>query len=295
MGMRMHISREPAPLVRIDKNFEMPSIPLVVSRILQLLSSDSASARQMEDVILHDPSLSLRILRIANSAFYSFSHEVKLISHAIALLGMNFVKSLAIGVSIFECFTKGMASERLLVNRLWMHSFGVGVLSQAIWAPRTSNKEGEFAFLCGLLHDIGKAVLFKSDPKNYSRLLVKLVREPAIDLCTEEMEQYGTDHATLGTTLISRWSLPPDLGVVVQHHHHALDAGSPLVSAVAIADCVAREMGIGYEDVHMEEGEFALLREQIAIGEEEFDSLRALAESRRADVEGFFSSHWCRG
>ena len=281
--------------IRIDKNLEIPSIPLVVSRILQLLNDDAVTAHQLEEVVRHDPSLSLRILKIANSAFYSFRHEVKAISHAIALLGLNLVKSLAIGVSIFETFTKGNPGERLLINRLWMHSFGTGVLSQAVWALRRNPKEGEFAFLCGLLHDIGKAVLFKHDAAQYSKLLVKHAKEPGPDLCTLEMEQYGYDHATLGALLIAKWRLPTELATVVREHHHALDSGSELVCTVALSDHLARVAGIGYKEVHADEEEAKRLKEQLVVSEDEVSRLAALADYRRADVEGFFGAYWSRG
>jgi HD-like signal output (HDOD) protein len=114
---------------RIDKNFDMPTVPLVLSRIIQVLDDDHSSAQEMEELILHDPSLSARILKLANSALYSFRSEVKTISHAIPLLGLNLVKSLAIGVSVFESFTKGAKGESAHISNLWMHSFGVGMLS----------------------------------------------------------------------------------------------------------------------------------------------------------------------
>jgi HD-like signal output (HDOD) protein len=136
--------------IKIDKDFEMPSIPAVLTKILGLIDGNQATARQLEEIILHDPSLSARILSLANSAFYAFRSEVKTISHAIALLGLNLVKSLAIGVSIFESFTVGLKKEASLINQLWMHSFGVGALAQEIWRPRTDRVEAEFAFLCGL-------------------------------------------------------------------------------------------------------------------------------------------------
>lgn len=281
--------------MRITKNFEMPSIPLVVSRILQLLNDDSVSARDLENVILHDPALSLRILKIANSAFYSFQSEVKIISHAIALLGMNLVKSLAIGVGIFESFTKGILSEGMQINRLWMHSFGVGLITQAIWVPRTNPKEGEFAFLCGLLHDIGKAVLFKNDSSNYSKIFIRQGKESPAVLCSIETEKYGLDHAALGSLLTTQWGLPPDLGIAVQKHHQAPDSGSTLVMAVAIADCLSRGAGIGYPDGIEVAPEAAALQGLISMTDEELDRLQAFAVTRRAEVEGFFRSGWWRG
>ena len=141
----MQATRE-TTAIRFDKNFEMPSIPVVLTRIIQVLDDNESSARELEDLILHDPSLSARILKLANSAFYSFRCEVKTISHAIPLLGINLVKSLAIGVNIFESFIKGMKSEATLIHKLWMHSFAVGFLAQEIWASKEGRKDGEFAF-----------------------------------------------------------------------------------------------------------------------------------------------------
>src|SRR5512136_1789668 len=101
----MQPMREVAP-IRIDKDFEMPSVPLVLMKILQILDDNTSSAQELEKLILHDPSLSARILKLANSAFYCFPNQVKTISHAIVLLGLNLVKSLAIGVNIFDSFTR---------------------------------------------------------------------------------------------------------------------------------------------------------------------------------------------
>src|SRR5512136_220040 len=110
----MAVSREVLPRL-INRTFETPSVPLVLTRIIQVLDDESATSHELEQLILHDPSLSARILRLANSAFYSFRDEVKTVSHAIALLGMNLVKSLAIGVNIFESFTRGMKNEAGLI------------------------------------------------------------------------------------------------------------------------------------------------------------------------------------
>ena len=82
-------------LLRMDRNFEMPSVPIVLSKILQVVDDNRASARCLEELILHDPSLSVRILKLSNSAFYSFRSEVKTIAHAIALLGLNLVAAVS--------------------------------------------------------------------------------------------------------------------------------------------------------------------------------------------------------
>ena len=99
MGAAIH----PEP-ISVTKDFEIPSIPLILIKIIQMLDENTSSAKELEELIRHDPALSARILRLANSAFYSFRARVKTIAHAITLLGTNLVTSLAIGINIFDSF-----------------------------------------------------------------------------------------------------------------------------------------------------------------------------------------------
>lgn len=283
----MQALKDSAP-IRIDRNFEMPSVPIVLSKILQLVDDNRASARRLEGLILHDPSLSVRILKLSNSAFYSFRSEVKTIAHAIALLGLNLVRSLAIGVSIFESFTLGLREEATLINQLWMHSFGVGLISQEIWAKRSSRVQGEFALLCGLLHDLGKVVYFKNDAVRYTRLFGMEKGPDDPDLCACEIDYYGMDHAALGALLTKQWRLPLELSTVVRHHHDAGVAGLPLVAAVSMADALIKQAGIGYSGDRKITADLSNLQLMLQMNSEELDSLSVLADAKRAGVEGFF-------
>jgi putative nucleotidyltransferase with HDIG domain len=283
----MQSVKDPAAL-RLDRNLEMPSVPIVLSKILQLVDEDRASARRLEELIQHDPSLSVRILRLSNSAFYSFRSEVKTISHAIALLGLNLVRSLAIGVSIFESFTKGLRDQAGLINQLWMHSFGVGILSQEIWNRRSTRTQGEFALLCGLLHDLGKIVYFKKDAATYSRLFLLEKGPDDPDICACEIRNYEVDHAMLGALLIRQWRLPQELAAVVQHHHDPCVGGLPLAAAVSMADMLAKQVGIGYDGDRKISADLPGLMNLLKMDQVEFDSLSTFASGRRADVEEFF-------
>ncbi len=283
----MYALKVSAPL-RIDRSFEMPSVPIVLSKILQLVDNDRASARQLEELILHDPSLSVRILKLANSAFYSFQSEVRTVGRAIALLGLNLVKSLAVGVSIFESFTKGFREEAALISQLWMHSFGAGLMAQEIWTKRTTRLEGEFALLCGLLHDLGKVVYFKKNAVAYSHLFASEKGPNGPDITACEIEHFGVDHATLGSLLAKQWNLPPDLINVVRRHHDPSAGGIPLVAAVSVADMLVKQAGIGYDGDRTISPNLPALQELLKMGQDEFDSLTALVTSKRTDVEDFF-------
>jgi putative nucleotidyltransferase with HDIG domain len=282
----MQATSENTP-IRFDKNFEMPSIPVVLTKIIQVLDDSTSSARDLEELILHDPSLSARILKLANSAFYSFRSEVKTISHAIPLLGMNLVKSLAIGVNIFESFIKGMKSEAALIHKLWMHSFAVGVLSQEIWRAHGSRKDAEFAFLCGLLHDLGKVVFFRKDAARYSEMFSRAKTENDPEISAMETEAFGADHATIGAMLATHWHLPAELADVI-HQHHDNNLNSPsIVAAVSLADVVAKQTGIGYDgDCKIER--VPGLTAALGMTAEDYEALVQNANERRKDIEDFF-------
>ncbi len=282
----MQATRE-TTAIRFDKNFEMPSIPVVLTRIIQVLDDNESSARELEDLILHDPSLSARILKLANSAFYSFRCEVKTISHAIPLLGINLVKSLAIGVNIFESFIKGMKSEATLIHKLWMHSFAVGFLAQEIWSSKGSRKDGEFAFLCGLLHDLGKVVFFKKDAAQYSAAFSKVKTESDPDICSFEMETYGADHAAVGALLAIHWHLPAELADVIQKHHDPTIEGPSIVASVSLADLIAKQTCLGYDgDACV--SRIPALAASLSMSDEEVRGILQTANDRRKDIEDFF-------
>ena len=284
--MMMPSLKDPQPF-RIDRNFEIPSVPIVLTKILQLVDSNRASARQLEELILHDPSLSARILKLANSALYSFRSEVKTISHAITLLGLNLVKSLTIGVSIFESYTKGLRDEIGCINQLWMHSFAVGVLAQEVWARRANRSEGEFALLCGLLHDLGKVAFFKKDAIGYAKLFAAEKGEEDPDISTLENRHYGVDHAALGSMIAKHWGLPSEIGTVLRQHHSVL-MENPLVASVSLADQLVKQAGIGFDGDRKITLELQDLRTLLKMDQAEFDTVCELAASKRADVEEFF-------
>jgi HD-like signal output (HDOD) protein len=276
--------------IKIEKDFEMPSTPVVLTKILGLIDGNEATARQLEEIILHDPSLSARILSLANSAFYAFRSEVRTISHATALLGLNLVKSLAIGVSIFESFTKGLRKESSNINQLWMHSFGVGALAQEIWRPRTNQAEAEFAFLCGLLHDMGKVVCFKNDTKRYSQIFSSDKKDEDRDICSYELDCYGDTHATFGSILAKQWQLPDELATVVRHHHDPFSSALPLACAVALADTLAKQAGIGYDGDCKISLEIKELMKSLKMDSEEYEMLTVFAESKHNEAKDFFGA-----
>jgi HD-like signal output (HDOD) protein len=289
IGFSMGASKPVVPFA-INKDFEIPSIPLVLIRIIQTLDADTSSANELEELIMHDPALAARILRLANSAFYSFRTRVKTISHAIALLGMNIVTSLAIGINIFDTFTKGAKTESALINKLWTHSCGVAMVVREIWAKRSrKEKEGEFAFLCGLLHDLGKVILFKKYPGHYGPVFESVKTETEQAISFYEIENYGVDHAAVGELLAKQWGFPAELAFVIRRHHDMSALNSPLICAVMLADLLAKELKIGYDgDDGLSANEQDKLRSRLEISDAEYQHLKSFASREREGIKRFF-------
>jgi len=283
----MHVLGGKAPL-QIDRYLELPSIPLMLIRILQEMSDDATSSRKFEDLILHDPALSARILRLANSAYYSFRSEVKTISHAIVLLGIDLVRSLALGMSLFDHFAKDVRFYADLINKLWIHSFGVGLLAKEIWKRRDNRKESEFAFLCGLLHDLGMVVFFTEDPIHYSLLfgIEKSEKDSAISAL--EVDHYGVDHAYIGGMLAKEWDFPSELAVVMGKHHDVPNSCPSLVYAVSISDMLAKQTNLGFDGDNKIIADIPKLRAHIGMREEEYKEMMRFADLNRSQAEGFF-------
>lgn len=276
---------------QFDKELEIPSIPLVLIKIIQTLDDDNCTAKQLEELILHDPSLSARILRLANSAYYSLRCRVKTISHAITLLGMNLVSSLAIGINIFDTFTKGMKSEAALISQLWTHSCGVGVLVKKIWSIKRCNpREAEYAFLCGLLHDLGKVVLFKTYPGKYSEIYAAEKTEDDMSISAYEVENYGADHSIIGEMLAKQWGFPKELSGLLRKHHDPAEAKDRMVAAVMLADQLAKELKIGYDGDNglNSQTDMTEVKKTLLFSEEEFDQLKEFASNECVNIKQFF-------
>ena len=280
----MVATKHPVPF-SLTKNFDIPSIPPVLMRIIQSLEADTGSAEELEELILHDPALSARILRLANSAFYSFHSTVKTISHAVSLLGINIVTSLVIGTTIFDSFTKGASPEAKLIEGLWTHSCAVAVLVRESW-QQYGRKEGEFAFLCGLLHDLGKVVLFKAYPGEYSSVFSTAKTENDPPISSYEEEYYGADHATIGEMLAKQWGFPTELSAIIRRHHDPLAAAMPMVHAIMVSDLVAKELKIGYDgDDGLCETELTSKLKQSGT---EYERLKEFASREQETIEAFF-------
>jgi putative nucleotidyltransferase with HDIG domain len=196
----------------------LPTIPGVLARILQLVDAESTNGRELIEIIEHDQALTGKMLRLANSAFFGQSRRVATIPRAVVLLGFSTVRNLALGVKVWDVLGSGVARARL--EELWAHGVAVAIAAKALTARLRAGDPDE-AFTAGLLHDTGRLVLAMKLGEEYWVTVGGATESQAVE--SIESAAYGASHAEVGAWLLEAWSLPPAIIDAVREHH-----GSPL-------------------------------------------------------------------
>ncbi len=217
--MASHKALNPKEIINgID---DLLSLPDVVLRANELLDSDAASAQEIGSVISLDPGLSARLLKLVNSAFYGFPGQIDTISRAVTMIGTNELQSLILATTATNTFNN-IAAEHVDMNSFWHRSVFCGLLAKKIYS-RNNKSKGEALFLIGLLHDIGKLILFAQRPVEAAAIISSAANSQRT-LADIENEILGFPTAHLGAELLKSWRLPEPLWVAIRHQHRPTSA-----------------------------------------------------------------------
>ncbi|MBI4569578.1 MAG: HDOD domain-containing protein [Planctomycetes bacterium] len=232
---------------RIQGISDLPPLPRIVTELQALLADSATTARDVGALISRDPALATKLLKIANSPFYAPAREITTISGAVVLLGFQAVRGIVLAVSIAGAL--GRQSSRTGFDRpaFWEHSFAVGAIAREI-AKRRGETEMEEYFVAGLVHDLGKVVLDKFLPAEFTGVVERVAgSDGQMSMLAAERELLGTDHTRVGEIVLRRWGLPDQIVGAVRYHHEPGEADSSAreVAAVHLADVVARTVMIG--------------------------------------------------
>ncbi len=203
----------------LDQDRELPTLSPVVEKILRLISDEKVSIKELAEVIQNDVSLSFKILKVVNSAFYGFTREISTLSQAMVILGLSAVKNLALSMSILELYVDGTEGEKGGddFTVFWERSLFSAVAARRL-ATEAKYKDGEEAFMASLLQDIGVLVFIKYYPEEYADIL-KSAKKNAVDISILEDQHFGINHALLGEFLANKWQLPRSLTLPILRHH----------------------------------------------------------------------------
>lgn len=215
----LHDPANAARLQRVVKRIQdLPSFPLVVQKLAEVSENPRSSSRDLAEVMETDQGLSAKVLKLVNSAFYSFPRPVASLQHAVTLIGYNSIRSLAMSVSVKSIFSGLEGSFDLA--RFWEHSLATAVGARLLAGKNCLPRDDLFA--AGLLHDVGILLEARHFPAELAEV-VAAVRENDEYLLAAEARVFGVTHCLLGAWLAERWCLPPTIrGPVLHHHDHEL-------------------------------------------------------------------------
>ena len=219
----------------------LPTLPQILLKLIDTCNQESGSLKEVSKIIEKDPSLSIKILRLVNSSYYGLAHRVENMDQAVSLVGTDAIKNIAICASVYETFSKIKGNAIFNLKLFWWHCLKCAVLSRLI-AKKTGYSHPDEAFLTGLLHDIGRLVLWVNFPEQYGELL-ETYKDQQHLLITGEL-RLGATHCEVGAWLFNRWKLQPLMADSVLYHHepeYRILNALPLVQIVYVANALCRE------------------------------------------------------
>jgi len=225
------------------KKIILPEIPAVVFELNDAIANPGSSAELIADVVNRSPSLTALLLKVVNSSLYSFPSKIDKVSQAVTLIGTREISGLALGISVLSTF-KDIPKDTIDMYSFLDHSLISGILARVL-AAHLNYDQTEQLFISGLLHDLGRLILYIHFPKDSHNIITR-ARNRSKLLFIEETDYLGCHHAEIGRQLMKQWKLPPIIENNVFYHHHPAEAKQPIPAAIVhLADIIANSLGIG--------------------------------------------------
>jgi len=222
-----------------------------VEKILSLCNESSVAPKDLLDIIRTDPVLTLKILRLVNSAYFSLNNKVTSLNRALILLGFNTIKNIALSTDLVKVTEGSPYNKHFNYQQLWEHMVSVGAtgrfIARATGRPRKNLEE---YFIAGLTHDIGDFLLMRFATEEYHKIH-SFAKDKNLPLwkCTSQV--FGFSSSEMGGVLANRWNLQQDIQEVIKGVHLIDESDGVLVNTVRVADKYCRQKQLGYvSDLH---------------------------------------------
>jgi len=229
---------------RLAKMVEsMPAFPESVHQVMALTNDINCTPKDLVHVIERDPVMTLKILKLVNSAFFALSRNVSSVQHALVYLGMNTIKNLAVSIATVNTLPRQSIPE-LPMSAFLTHSLAVASVAQHLARKKLSLRDASDHFVGGLLHDFGKAVFIQFEPRTYAEV-IREASERVVPLSQVEVERFGVSSADVGAMLAENWQLPEALVDCIRYHNSPGEPASDLILTVGAATTVIKTMHMG--------------------------------------------------
>ncbi|MFZ2217680.1 MAG: HDOD domain-containing protein [Rhodoferax sp.] len=221
----------------------MPAFPKSVQRILELTRDVNCTAKDLVQVIDKDPVVTVKILRVVNSAYYSLPKQITSINHALVYLGFNTIKNLALSIAAIGMLPKDNAAG-FDGQQYLLHSLATASIAKQL-AARVDDADPMDCFIAGLLHDFGKVVFAQFMPTDF-RLALDISKETQTSLATALRRVIGADHAVVGAMLVEKWRFAPNLIETIRHQHPDDLKDTGMIACVFAANQISKKLKFGF-------------------------------------------------
>ena len=222
---------------------DVKPLPIAVGNIIRVTEEPTSTIQDLEEAILMDQVLTTRILRVANSAYYTYNRRISTISQAAVLIGFKAIKGIAFASVLSKLMNVELKGYEMNSNALWKQSQTCAIAAREI-SKRIRYKDQEEAYIAGLLHDFGKIILSQYLEKEYGEIMA-MVTEDQIPFDQAEERVLGFSHTEIGAMVAEKWNLPKHLVDSIRWHHapEQADDNIMMVNIVHVADSITMDIG----------------------------------------------------
>lgn len=221
----------------------LPTPPIVFHQIQKVINDPHVSAAQIASILSEDPAMSVKVLKLTNSAFYGLSREIDSVKQAVVIVGLEAIRNLVLSASVLDMF-KQESLDQEFQEKFWRHSLAVGVCGRIL--AKKLRKRGivdpDAAFSAGLLHDVGKMILCCFLPGEFKKYQDERDNDTTAETFEIEERVLGYNHAQIGAILATQWKLPARLTEAITYHHHPQlsESDDPIPYIIHIANYVSK-------------------------------------------------------
>lgn len=225
----------------------LPPIPVVIVELLKALDDENMNMNNIARVISKDPSMSMNVLKVANSAFYRLANKVATVDHAVQMLGVKEIGMICVSCGAYQALKPPAKAGTFDLEEFWKHSVATGVIARKI-CRELSVGDRNTIYFGGLLHDVGK-VVFDRFAHDVYKIVIQVTHEECVPMIEAEKRIIGESHDTIGGLIMEKWKFPFTLRDVTRYHHTISlcpDETRPTVAVCALADQLARVRYYGF-------------------------------------------------
>lgn len=226
------------------ETFKIPTLPSIFVEIREVIANPRHSMVDLATLIDKDAGLTIRLLRLANSAYYGLRSEVDTVKRALVCIGTRELQNMVLCTSVVSMF-HGIPEDIINMTLFWKHSVGCGLMAKSL-ATYIPSINPDQMFVAGLLHDIGRLLIWKQLSQKSSEIL-HYAHSEAVILYDAEQQYLGYDHCDVAARLLHMWNIPEIITESVANHHHPEESEKYFIetSIIHLSDIIVHALELG--------------------------------------------------